>query len=89
MNESQEAFINAISNEMADISMIDLVSTAMKEKMHKKALEGRGGWYKLHEVKNEILIKMLKRHVDKGDMIDVLNFAAMIHVRTELYGDDA
>ena len=35
------------------------------------------------------LMEMLKENIEKGDMVDVMNFAAMIYVRTELYGDDA
>ena len=89
MNILQEEFISAISNEKADEMMVESVSQAMLIKLCKKRNEGRGGWHRLHEIKNENFINMLKDHIDKGDMVDVLNFAAMIHVRTELYGEDA
>ena len=80
---------NTTSNSQADTSMVDYVSELMRNKLAKKRNEGRGGWYRLHVVKNEKLLEMLKNHVDKGDMVDVLNIAAMIYTRTELYGDKA
>jgi hypothetical protein len=33
--------------------------------------------------------RCLSEHVDKGDMVDVLNIAAMILVREKLYGEAA
>lgn len=89
MNLSQQAFVESTTNEQADLAMVESVAQAMRNKLSKKRNDGRGGWYKLHEVNNKKLIEMLKKHVDKGDMVDVLNLAAMIHVRIELYGDKA
>jgi len=37
----------------------------------------------------EILLEALKEHVEKGDMVDVINYAGMILCRSELYGDTA
>ena len=89
MNHSQELFIEATDNETAENLMIMSISKAMLDKLKKKRDQGRSGWYQLHVIKNEKLLGMLKNHVDKGDMVDVLNIAAMIYTRSELYGDMA
>jgi|CXWL01.1.fsa_nt_gi hypothetical protein len=83
---SLSTFISALADEKADAMLVDLAGKAMTEKLAKKRLDGRGGW---HQPKPEIdadLRASLREHVDKGDMVDVINLAAMLHVRSEIYG---
>ena len=87
MNRSQQLFIEKNGNEEADYLMVKSVSDAMIVELTKKRREGRGDWYKLHEVTNKELGTMLCGHVERGNMIAVLNLAAMIYTRSELYGD--
>ena len=72
-----------------DYLMVQNTSQAMLKKLAKKREEGYGGWHHPNKeiCSNEKLIDMLKKHIEKGDMIDVMNFAAMIHSRNEMYGD--
>lgn len=53
---------------------------AMTEKLGDARVKGRGGWW-TPECSNEKLKTMLKEHIDKGDMRDVMNLAAMIYFR--------
>jgi predicted RNA-binding Zn-ribbon protein involved in translation (DUF1610 family) len=55
----------------------------MKKKLAKKREEGRGGWSNKEDCPKDRLIKMLSDHLDKGDPIDVANFAMMLWVRGE------
>lgn len=56
-------------------------SRAMKEKLEKKRAEGRGGWWHPEHCSTKELKEMLTEHIEKGDMVDVMNFAAMIYLR--------
>ncbi len=88
MNELQRMFIERTDNDMADSLMVMAVTDAMGEKLEKKRDEGRGGWFG-PQCSNGKLKEMLKEHIQKGDMIDVMNLAGMIWMREQLYGDSA
>lgn len=75
-----------MTNEKADEILADLVLHDMREKLAKKRREGYGGWHTA-SASNDDLMARLKRHISKGDMIDVINFAAMIHARAILFGE--
>lgn len=75
-------------NETADALLVEKVSHDMRKKLKKKREEGRGGWHG-PKCSNANLKEMLIDHIEKGDMIDVINLAGMIHCRTSLYGDSA
>ena len=69
-------FVNQfMDNELANSAM-----EAMQEKLEVARSKGRGGWY-CENCSTEKLRSMLKEHVDKGDMRDVMNIAAMIYYR--------
>ena len=67
----------------ADQILVSLCSEDMRIKLYNKRQEGRGGWN--HSCSNDLLMDMLKEHVEKGDMVDVMNLAGMIHMRKK-YG---
>ncbi len=81
-------FAHSFDDEEADALLVEIASLEMQAKLEKKRDEGRGGWH-TPEANNAALLKMLKAHVSKGDMVDVMNLAAMIHIRRALYGDRA
>ena len=56
---------------------------AMVSKLKKKREDGRTGWWDKDFCSNEYLSKLLREHVDKGDPVDVANFAMMLHQRGE------
>jgi hypothetical protein len=53
---------------------VDDFAAQMKSKLRRKALEGYSGWDDPDWQRAEI-IDRLKSHIDKGDMVDVANFA--------------
>lgn len=89
MNNSAERMFNNLTNIKADEHLVTQAAQLMKSKLAKKRGEGYGGWHKQHSCNNEWLMQKLNEHVTKGDMADVMNFAAMIAARTNIYGDKA
>ena len=65
----------------ADAVGVHLFALAMRGKLKRKMLEGRDGWYDPDICSIEELKRMLIDHIDKSDMIDIANFAMMIHFR--------
>lgn len=65
-----------------DDHAVNRFAAAMKGKLAAKRLQGRGGWQE-PEVPNGYLSRLLREHVDKGDPVDVANFAMMVHQRGE------
>ena len=62
---------------------VDRFAAAMKAKLAQKRAEGRGGWEDKNDCSSEWLSNLLRGHVDKGDPVDVANFAMMLHQRGE------
>ena len=56
----------------------------MVEKLAKKRDQGRGGWWNPDECSIDYLKQLLVEHIEKGDMVDVANFAAMIYARQSM-----
>ncbi len=75
-------------NKEADTILVEMTAYEMHKKLCKKRKAGRGGWFGPN-CSNKELKAMLVEHVSKGDMVDVINIAAMIHARTKLFGDSA
>lgn len=83
-----EDLLNLIPDSTADKWMVDSVARKMEAKLKIKRDQGMGGWLTTG-CSNEHLKKEMVAHIEKGDMVDVLNFAGMILMRQEIYGDDA
>lgn len=66
-----EEYLSASSDEGA----VDQFAAAMKAKLADARKKGRGGWQACDKTD---LLRMLKEHVDKGDMRDVANIAMFI-----------
>lgn len=88
MNELQKMFIERAPDAIADDLLVSAVNVAMDAKLQAKRDEGRGGWHGA-SCSNEKLKRMLIEHIEKGDMIDVINIAGMMYMRSKLFGDDA
>lgn len=65
-----------------DDHAVNRFAAVMKGKLAAKRMQGRGGWQE-PQVPNGYLSRLLREHVDKGDPVDVANFAMMIHQRGE------
>jgi hypothetical protein len=61
----------------SDDKAVDSFAHVMKAKLEVSRRKGRGGW---EDCDPEDLSKMLWEHMDKGDPVDVANFAMMIHL---------
>lgn len=77
-----------LTEEQADALLVERAAEAMTEKLALCRAKGRGGWGGA-TCRNSVLRLMLVEHVEKGDMVDVLNLAAMILVRDQIIGDGA
>ena len=66
---------------IADDKLVRHAADAMQEKLKLARVKGRGGWWNSDECTIDDLRSLLREHVEKGDMRDVLNLAAMIYVR--------
>ncbi len=54
---------------------------AMRCKLEKKRAEGRGGWHDPDQCQLDTLAVMLLDHLEKGDPVDIGNFAMMLYNR--------
>ena len=63
-------------NRHLDDIAVDQFAAAMKAKLAKKRIEGRGGW---QDMSAGELSQLLHEHVEKGDPLDVANFCMMLH----------
>lgn len=66
----------------ADQYLVLRCARAMTAKLTSSRAQGRGGWH-TPGCSDIHLHKMLQEHLEKGDMVDVLNIAGMILVRQE------
>lgn len=57
-------------------AVVNAFNKQMKVKFRKKYLEGRDGWDNRNQ--KHFIKASLKKHISKGDMVDVANLAAMI-----------
>ena len=69
------------TDEYADTILVNDFTTRMSAKLSCQREEGYGGWWDNSVCSIESLKKSLVEHIEKGDMVDVANFAAMIHAR--------
>lgn len=73
----------SIPNERASLrAMCEVFAIAMFDKLDAKLKGGRDGWDSENWTPEEIL-EALKEHVDKGDPIDIANFAMFLWNRED------
>lgn len=64
-----------------DEYLVAVIKEEMGIKLSKKRRDGRGGWWNESICSVDLLRQLLEEHLTKGDMIDVINLAAMIYAR--------
>ena len=64
----------------ADKMLQRVATLTMGKKLELARKKGRGGWWNDSCSTNDLKL-MLKDHVEKGDMRDVMNISAMIYIR--------
>lgn len=89
VREIMGPLIAKLDDVSADEALVDITSNAMAEKLKKKRRQNKEGWHIKEMITNEQLLIMLKKNLDDGDMVDVINLAAMVYVRSEIYGKEA
>jgi hypothetical protein len=67
-------------DEFMDNELANSAKKAMEEKLEIARQKGRGGWWST-DCDIDYLKQLLKEHIDKGDMRDVMNISAMIYYR--------
>ncbi|MFG1429404.1 hypothetical protein [Roseixanthobacter glucoisosaccharinicivorans] len=72
--------------EQTDNNAVDTFAAEMKDKLEKKRKAGYWGWNDIDRCTNAHLSMLLREHIEKGDPVDVANFAMMIHQRGERIG---
>lgn len=73
-----------MSSALADHILVRDAAQLMTERLNETRGEGRVGWNTSHG-NNANLKAMLIKNLEQGDMVDVLNVAAMLAIR-EFYG---
>ena len=76
------AALHTMSDVEADAVLVRVCAERMADKLALSRAKGRGGWH-TPNCSDEHLLNLLKGHIEKGDMVDVLNLAGMILVRQE------
>jgi hypothetical protein len=72
--------LDGLSDVEADHFLVSRCAEQMAAKLALSRAKGRGGWH-TPGCTTEHLHTLLKGHLEKGDMVDVLNLAGMILVR--------
>lgn len=70
-----------LNEDRADRELVSYTQKAMRETLAHARQKGRRGWWRKSECTIEHLESLLQSAIDKGDMIDIINYAAMIEIR--------
>lgn len=70
-----------INEDRADRELVAYTQKAMRDKLAAARLKGRNGWWHQDTCPLANLEKLLHEAMAKGDMVSVINYAAMIEVR--------
>jgi hypothetical protein len=82
-DEARNALESAPPPTHPDDEAVDRFAAAMKAKLATARAKGRSGWEDKTQCHQEDLALDLRKHVHKGDPVDVANFAMMLHQRGE------
>lgn len=101
MNSSQQTIAIEIKNlrecpdkapvgdeRIADYGLLRMIGRECSDRLEAAREKGRHGWWDDKVCSIASLKASLAKAITKGDMIDVINFAAMIHAREAVDGKD-
>jgi len=77
-------FIMKIPSKIADSTLVRFIEHEMHKKLKEKRDSGFSGW-NTPQIENKDLLISLKRNLKRGDYIDVINLAAMLHARKNMF----
>lgn len=75
---NDEAWIN---EDRADRELVSYTQKAMRDKLAEARNKGHHGWWRQNKCTIATLENLLHQAAAKGDMVSVINYAAMIEVR--------
>lgn len=81
MSNIESVDMDRASAEFIDNQGVADFAEAMRRKLEKKREEGRGGWHDPDQCPLDALAVMLLDHLEKGDPVDIGNFAMMLYNR--------
>ena len=70
-----------MTEEEIDEMALQNFTQAMREKLKHARENGRQGWHASNVCNLEELARMFYEHVEKGDLVDIANFAMFLHQR--------
>lgn len=70
-----------LNEDRADRELVSYTQKAMREKLALARMKGRSGWWRKDACTIDELEFLLDQARTQGDMISVINYAAMIEVR--------
>ena len=77
-----------LPDDRADSLLVEFAAHEMRERLRSQRKKGFHGWHGPN-CTNEDLFERLRKNLEKGDLVDVLNLTAMALARKHLYGDMA
>ena len=70
-----------VTEDRADRELVSFTQKLMREKLAKARQKGRQGWWNPDDCQIEHLHDLLNTAHKEGDMISIINYAAMINAR--------
>lgn len=88
MNDLQQDILARLALYTSDGSidglLLECIHRLMSARLAEQREIGFGGWH-TPKCSNEDLMARLKKNLGEGDMLDVINLAAMIHLRKIMF----
>lgn len=79
-------FVVNARSEDADGILVEFTAQEMRKRLNEQRKRGFTGWH-TPQCTNENLLQRAKANLEKGDLIDVINLAAMILARKQLFDE--
>ncbi len=77
-------FIVHTTPEKADSALLRFTEYEMRTRLNEQRVKGFTGW-NTPQCENSDLMKRLKKNLEAGDYIDVINLAAMLNAREKIF----
>ena len=86
MKEMIKSFVDTTTDQNACHVLVRATSKEMGAVLDLARASGKSGWH-LSSTHQDNLLEMLHDNLNQGDWIDVMNFAGMLWMREQLYGE--
>ena len=89
LNELQRQMIAAMPDVKADELLVQEATKKMAAKLKKTRAKGRDGWHGVTCKNSDLWLLLQNQILNSRDPVDIMNIAAMIAVRKDLYREKA